>query len=364
MYKNGMKVVLALAFAAGVPLLLGCANQCSAGERRFSLTKVVTFPVDTFRTVVHRDSDYDCPKKCKTTRTACADCRPLMNCKSGCGDRCGHGFATASYKSTTHATTDLPPNAVPGECYAKVFVPPQFKTVSERVCVKEATEKVDIIPAQYEWVEEKVCVKEASKQLIEEPAQFESYTETVVVEPGRTDWVRESAANCTLPGGHPANAQNEIRDVFCLVNYPPMTKEVTKQRMIKPVTCHEVVIPAEYQTVRRQKLVCPAQVKKSVIPAEFDMVERTVKCADGYMKWERVVCDIRTQAGADKVVEVKRALAAAGYDPGPINGEINEEYRESLTQYQEDNNLGVGELTFETVEKLGLSDKYILTSGR
>jgi inosine/xanthosine triphosphate pyrophosphatase family protein len=48
----------------------------------------------------------------------------------------------------------LPPNAKPGECYARVFVPPTYKTETAQVITREASERVEIIPARYEKVTE------------------------------------------------------------------------------------------------------------------------------------------------------------------------------------------------------------------
>src|SRR5262245_56294668 len=45
----------------------------------------------------------------------------------------------------------LPPNAKPGECYAKVYVPATYKTVTERVLVREASERLETVPAEYDW---------------------------------------------------------------------------------------------------------------------------------------------------------------------------------------------------------------------
>ena len=55
----------------------------------------------------------------------------------------------------------LPPNAKPGECYARVFVPPTYKTETAQVITREASERVEIIPARYEKVTEQVLVREA-----------------------------------------------------------------------------------------------------------------------------------------------------------------------------------------------------------
>jgi len=52
----------------------------------------------------------------------------------------------------TSADMDLlPPNAKPGECYARAFVPPVYKTENVRVLKSEASERIDVVPEKYEW---------------------------------------------------------------------------------------------------------------------------------------------------------------------------------------------------------------------
>jgi hypothetical protein len=61
---------------------------------------------------------------------------------------------------TVSGDTELfPPNAKPGECYARVFVPPTYKTTSSRVLVHEASEHLRIVPAKYRWVDKTVLVR-------------------------------------------------------------------------------------------------------------------------------------------------------------------------------------------------------------
>ncbi len=177
---------------------------------------------------------------------------------------------------------DLPSNAKPGECFAKVFVPPTFKTVSERVCIRQASERLEIIPAEYEWVEERVCVKEASKRLIEVPAEFRTENVVVQTDSGYTGWTVNK--DCPQPQDQPA------KDVFCLVKHPPRTETVCVTRMVSPPTVREEIIPAEYDIVKRQKLVRPATTKRICIPAEYDTVQKRVKVCDGRMVWKRVEC--------------------------------------------------------------------------
>src|SRR5262249_11960045 len=107
---------------------------------------------------------------------------------------------SSGYRARTEtrmtATPEVPPNANPGECYGKGFIPAKYETRTENVCVKEACEKVESIPAKYEWVDEQVCVKSACKQLVEVPAEFKTVERTVEVKPGRTEWVVNTSGKC------------------------------------------------------------------------------------------------------------------------------------------------------------------------
>jgi len=206
--------------------------------------------------------------------------------------RCGTRVATHTETKTEKASVslamaDLPPNAVAGECYAKVFVPAKVQTVSERVCVKPATETCEIIPAQYEWVEERVCVKDACKDWREvAPAQFKAETRMVEVEPGYKGWVHVEGGLCK------AESEKPLRDVYCFVDRPPVEKSVEAESLMKAAQFEEVTVPAQYETVRRQKLVCPATTRKVAIPAEYQTIEKQVIVDAGRWEWQRVVCEI------------------------------------------------------------------------
>ena len=105
----------------------------------------------------------------------------------------------------------FPPNAKAGECWARTFIAPTYRTATEQVLkrgeserlelipaqytweeqsvlVKEASERIEIVPAQYRWVEEKVLVRPESKRLVEVPAQYEMQQERVLVKEAHTVW--------------------------------------------------------------------------------------------------------------------------------------------------------------------------------
>jgi hypothetical protein len=295
------------------------------------------------------------------------------------------------------ATGDLVdlPDAKPGECYAKVFVPPTFKTTTERVVVREASEQIEIVPAKYDWVEERVVVKEASTILKEIPAEYAVKEQTIQVAPAHVDWEINKNANCDLPANQPA------KDVFCLVEHPPLQRTVRTECQVRPASVETVTIPAEYETIRVQKLVTPATTRRICIPAEYETVEKTVKVCDGHMAWQRVVCEwpdravtmegpngstiiereveirndsqIRNDAQTRNDIDnldsnvnrevnvspqtinaVKSALADKGFTPGPMNGELNARDWVALGEFQRKNGLPVGDLNPETMRELGV----------
>lgn len=209
------------------------------------------------------------PAKGSCVTTVKAPCEPRAVCDIPSGE----------------VSAALPPNARPGECYAKVYIPPQFKSVTERVLVREASEQIEIIPARYDWVEEKVLVKDSSTQLEVIPAEFATRERTIETESSHTDWEVNNDPLCVNPKGEPA------RDVFCLVTHPSARRTIQVQAQVRAASVREVCIPAQYETVRRQKLVSAATTRKVCIPAEYENVEKTVKVCDGRMAWKRVVCD-------------------------------------------------------------------------
>jgi len=253
--------------------------------------------------------------------------------------------------TTTYAEAKpLPglPSAEVGDCYAEVYIPPETKTVTERVCVKAASERLEIIPARYEWVEERVCVKEASKHLEEVPAEFATETRQVEIQPGHTGWVQQEAQRCVTEDGR----EIVTGPVFCLVKFPPKTKSITTQVMTRAACVREVEEAAQYETVRRQRLAEPACAKKICIPAEYEDVTKTVVVNPGRMEWRRAVCE--KDYTPMTLNDIKDALYAAGYNPGPRNGQPDETFWTALRSYQQEKGLAVGALTVETTDSLNI----------
>jgi len=284
----------------------------------------------------------------------------------------------------------FPPNAKPGECYARVFVPPtystateqvlkheekqrvevvpaKFETATETVLVKEASQRLEIVPATYEWVEETVLTKPASKQVVAVPATYETKSEQVLVKPAHTVWKE---------GRGPVEKINDhTGEIMCLVEVPAQYKTVSKRVLSTPATTKEVEVPAQYKTVKKQiqktppstrtieipaeysnvtvtKMVTPPQTRTVTTPAEYQTVTKTVMSGEGHMAWRQVLCETNTTP--DIISRVQRALDAAGYNPGSADGRLGSQTMGAIRSFQTAKGLARGGLTLETVKALGL----------
>ena len=166
----------------------------------------------------------------------------------------------------------LPPNAKPGECYARVLVPEQYQTTTQRVLKREGGEQVEVVPAKFETVEQEILVKEASSILEVVPARFETREEQVVVKPAETRLEAVPAQYETVteevlikPGyttwklgrGPIETIDAATGEIMCLVEVPPEYATVEKTVLRSPATVRAVEIPAEVITVTKEVMVEP-----------------------------------------------------------------------------------------------------------
>ncbi|NQU41524.1 MAG: peptidoglycan-binding protein [Lentisphaerae bacterium] len=284
----------------------------------------------------------------------------------------------------------LPPNAKPGECYARVYLPPTYTTVEERVMIRGASEKVDMIPAVYEWVEEDVIVKEASERLEVVPAQYELREKQVLVNaassrvehvPAEYEWVEENvlveAAHTEWKKGRSplSKVDNGTGEIMCLIEIPAKYKTVkkrvlktpdssrtielpavyttiTENVMVSPQTTRTIAVPAEVEKVRVQRLVTPEEKRVIPVEPEYQNVTKQVVSQMGGIGWRRVLCE--TNLSQDIIKQIQQALLAVGNDPGPIDGIIGTQTQMAVEAYQNSNGLAVGGLTYEMLSQLGV----------
>ena len=172
----------------------------------------------------------------------------------------------------------LPKIANPGQCFNEFYQPAQFKTETEKLLKKAASENITTSEPEFEWVEEKVLVKDASEKLVEVPAQYDVISEQVLESPAYTTWKKGRGLN--------EKVDNATGEIMCLVEVPAKYNTLEKRVLKTPATIKKVETPAVYKTVKVKKLVKPAQEQRVAIEAEYQTVEKRKKVSEARLSWE------------------------------------------------------------------------------
>ena len=224
----------------------------------------------------------------------------------------------------------IPENAGPGECFAKVRIPAEYRTETSQVLVRDAELIENITPAQYQSVTEKVLVKEAQDKIAVVPAKYRTEQAQVLVKPERTvsqivPAIYGTASERVLvtparvewkPGrGLQERVDNATGEIMCRVEIPAVYntitkrvvktpartvtktipavyKTVTKQVLDTPATTQIVgTIPAVYNTVAVTKEISPAKISTKTLPAQYKTVSKKIMVSPESVKWKSVVCE-------------------------------------------------------------------------
>ena len=288
----------------------------------------------------------------------------------------------------------LPPNASAGQCFTRVWMPPQYKTTEERKLISEASERIEVTPAKYGKVKKRVMVQEESTKLVTVPATYKTVTERVMVQPARTvtetvppvyetvtERVLDKAAYTTWKKGTgPIQRIDESPgEIMCLVEVPATYKTIKKRVLKKPASAVErqipakydvvtkrvvdkeattktVVVPAQYKTIRVVEEAQPAEKRTVAIPAKYTTVTQQQLVKAGHMDWREILCETNTTR--DRVVEIQTALMKAGFNPGRIDGDLGPSTIKAVNAFQRAKGLPVDRyLNVKTVRALGVSIK-------
>jgi len=155
-----------------------------------------------------------------------------------------------------------PPDAKPGECYAKVVQPAEYDTVEEQVLVKEPSEAISIVPAEYDTVKAEVEVVPETHKLIPVPATYKEKVETIIVKPSIRLWK--------------TSLEEEGRPVGQSLLTAASSSGVDIQNA-QPGDCFkEYYTPRKFKKTSEDILVQAEHNETEAIPPEFDTVEKTI----------------------------------------------------------------------------------------
>ena len=301
--------------------------------------------------------------------------------------------AASGAASSSSAGGDLlPPNAKPGQCFARVQVAPAFATSTETVQRAEGYNKIKVIPAVYGTEKKTVLVKEAVDVISVIPAVYGTSSEKVLVSPPITKIKRvpavygsESTKVLVKPAhsvwkkgsGPITKVDSSTGEIMCLVEVPASYRTITKRVLKTPETTKSVVVkaaayktvktrvvkepartvtktvPAVYKTVTVKKLVKEATTTSVAVPPVYETIKKTAKVKDGYSQWAPVLC--KTNVTGNIVRQIQSALNAKKYQAGPADGVYGGKTTRAVRKFQADKGLsGNGQLTLEVVDALGV----------
>ncbi len=230
-----------------------------------------------------------------------------------------------------------------GEIMCLVEIPAKYETVERKVIKTPATTKEVEVPAVYKVQRVSKLVKPAQERRIKVDPTYETLNKTVKVADAKffwhPDWEDKPEGRAT---GH----------TICLRETPAKMATVEQRKVKTAASISEVEIPAEYKTVKVNKLVKPAEQKRIDIPAVIETVAKKVKVADERMEWRSVLCE--TNMTPRIMTDLQKALKAAGFDPGPIDGSIGAQTMRAVDNFQRQKGLERGGLTLTTLEALGV----------
>lgn len=256
--------------------------------------------------------------------------------------------STRGNTTMTTSSADVPPNAQPGKCYARCQTEDQYAFNTKQVIASPKMIKKIQLPALYTTVYDTVIIKPQSTRFENVPAQYETVREQKMMAPATTKWVKGKAdAGCL--SSDPADCQ-----VMCLVEVPAQYTTVTKSVLKSEAYKRQIVSPMEYKIVAKQIKTQSERYIDQVTPPTYKTVqERVLVKKGGYQGWKEVLCS--SELNDAKIIEIQRALKAAGYNPGPIDNVFGTQTKEALKAYQRAKGLPIGNLNIETLSALGVN---------
>ena len=248
----------------------------------------------------------------------------------------------AVFAAATMQAQDLPSNPEPGKCYVRCTtpdvygnetmtittkpaykvlktVPATFKTVTERVLVKEESKRLKVTPAVYGTETVSYVSKEAGNSLRIVPASFSPSSETIEIKPAYAQWELGSPApDCA--SGNPDDCR-----YWCYKGYPAEYTTVSTQVLANNASSQKTLGSVKNASYTKRILVTPAKVVEEVIPAEYSTITKTVLDKDAYTVEETVPAVtktvtkevMKTKGGLTTWKEVECSLVE--YQALPIN---------------------------------------------
>lgn len=228
---------------------------------------------------------------------------------------------------------DLPENPEPGKCYVRCKTPDVYKNETINVAVSPEYRKINTFPAEYRTIQEKVLIREAGEEILIVPAVwgtqevtyfekedgtrlevqeavFRQASETVETKAASASWeMSEKLPGCEsddpndcrywcykpLPAKFKTMPIEKLQADASVVKIPVVGVKKTYQRkvMVKKPSTTIVQTQPEYKTIQKTILVRDARTEEVVIPAVYRSVTKEILVKKGGLtSWKPVDCTL------------------------------------------------------------------------
>jgi outer membrane protein OmpA-like peptidoglycan-associated protein len=228
---------------------------------------------------------------------------------------------------------DLPTNPEPGKCYVRCKTPEVWKNEDVTIEVAPAYKKIVTYPAQYKTITERVLIKEAGTRLVAVPgvwetktisytakedsntlkavrATFSNDTQTIETKAASANWeMSEKAPDCEssdpndcrywcykpVPARFTTVSLTKLASNANTVStpVPGYNKTYTKRVMTTPPSTKSVEIPAVYGSITKVVLVKDAWKEEVTIAAKYKTVTKEILVNKGGLTtWKEVECEL------------------------------------------------------------------------
>jgi OmpA-OmpF porin, OOP family len=240
----------------------------------------------------------------------------------------------------------LPQNPEPGKCYVMCKTPEVWKNEEVTIEIAPAFRKIVTHPAEYRTVTEKVLIKEASTKLEIVPAVWktraieyeakENASELRVVnatfrQDSQTIETKASSASWQMSGKKPGCESSDPNDCryWCYKPIPASYVSIPLTKLVSDASTQKKNVSGYQKSYTRRVIVSPESTRKIDIPAVYGTVNKTVLVKDAWQ--EEVTVDAKYKTINKEVLVSKGGLTTwkevecelVDNTPLPINWKLN-----------------------------------------
>lgn len=239
--------------------------------------------------------------------------------------------------------------------------PAKIEWGSKRIQVAPARMSNETVPAQYQEVTETVTVLRERTELKGIPAVYKTIDRPVTIKPAHTAWKpgcvpQNRPADCFVPVAKQSRTlQQQIVDIPAKIvqkRLPAKTITIKKKVLIKPGQGTGKLIPPRYRDVKVGRVSQVWQVNATKPHARYEVVQVQKQERPEQIKQAATLC-MNNTSPSEQVKLIQRRLQQRGL-PLTISGNFDRQTWLALTQFQRANDLFIGAVTAETLNKLGL----------